>query len=143
MTESFEVREATSDDIPQLLKWGQEFHQYSTWKNLPLNKAAVVETLIRMIEDADKIILRHERGMIGAVVAPIWINPQKIMAQEVFWWAEKGGSFLLRALEAWASRKGANSLSMISLPDKKQERMTLLYKRAGYRPSEAHFLKDL
>lgn len=143
MTASFDVRTATHADVPQIMEWGRAFHAYSPWARDEFDAEAVRAAVTGLIDGEDRVILIHEHGMLGGLIGPVWTSPHVRMAQEAFWWADKGGKALLDAFEEWARQSGAKYVTMLSLPDEKAERMRQLYARAGYAPSESAFLKEV
>jgi hypothetical protein len=82
--------------------------------------------------------------MVGGVLSPLYFNPAKVVAAELFWWAPDGGGRELReAFEAWARQAGAFAVQFSGLADAQAERVAALYRRAGYRPVETGYLKEL
>lgn len=91
----------------------------------------------------------QHRGFAGAVVFPAFFDSQTLLAQELFWWVSpehrKAGvaTELLEALEAAAKSHGAKALFMLCLDDLDGERVSRMYERRGYRPTERLFLRKL
>lgn len=143
------IREAEEHDIPMLLKMGARFHEASGFIEMPFDAASLEGTLRSLIESEDGVVLIGDGGMAGVLVYPCYFNHTQRQAQELFWWVDQDkrstglGRALLEGVEAWAKERGASTLTMICLDALDGERVSSLYRRAGYRPSERNFLKRL
>lgn len=136
------VREATEADLPQLLVWGERFHAGSNWAHTPFSRDNVCSTLKRLLSEDDAAILCHDHGMIGGFVSPLWFSDRHVLAQELFWFAERDGGQLLKAFEAWAVSKGASYLMMTGLKDE-TGRIQAVYARKGFEVAEYNYRKAL
>jgi GNAT superfamily N-acetyltransferase len=138
------VKQATPDDFPAILKMGRRFHEFSPWRDRPFSDDATLEMLHRITESDDAVLFTNGTGILGGVVAPIYFGGG-VVAQELFWFADKGGRELLDAFEQWADDKGASGVLMISLAmdEKTDERMGKIYERRGYRLRERNYYKGL
>lgn len=138
---SNDVREAGLSDLGQLLEWGARFHEQSNWSHEPFDAERVKQTLLKMIEADGAVVLKHDRGMIGGLLTPLWFSTRTI-AQELFWYAEDDGGRLLKAFEAWAARRDADYLMMTGLKDERG-RIQRLYARKGYEVAEYLYRKKV
>lgn len=138
------VKQATPDDFPSILEMGRRFHEFSPWRDRPFSDEATLEMLHRITESDDAVLFTNGTGILGGVVAPIYFGGG-VVAQELFWFADKGGRELLDAFEQWADDKGASGVLMISLAmdEKTDERMGKIYERRGYRLRERNYYKGL
>lgn len=138
------VREMEESDVPMVLDIGRRFHAFSPWSDLPYSDDVLVSTLARMSASPDAVVLTNGTGVLGGVVCPVYFG-DGLIAQELFWFADKNGRELLDAFEAWAKDKGAAGVLMISLAvdEKTDGRMERLYGRRGYGLRERNFYKGL
>ena len=138
------VREATPEDFPAILEMGRRFHEFSPWRDRPFSDDATLEMLHRITDSDEAVLFTNGTGILGGVVAPIYFGGG-VVAQELFWFADKGGRELLDAFEQWAEDKGASGALMISLAidEKTDERMGKIYERRGYRLRERNYYKGL
>jgi GNAT superfamily N-acetyltransferase len=71
------------------------------------------------------------------------------VAQELWWWltpASRGsgaGGKMFKQIEQWAQEKGAKALFMIALEDDRAAKMEKVYARAGFKPLERTFIKEV
>ena len=131
-------REATLDDIPQLVVWGAKFHEMAKL-NCPYEPEATATFLGHLINSDQATVIMHDHGFIGGMLSPAYCAPDWVMAVELFWWAEKRGLSLLRDFERWAEGKGANEVRMTtlySLPT-----ADTILRRLGYVASEISYSK--
>jgi GNAT superfamily N-acetyltransferase len=138
------VREARPDDFPAILEMGRRFHEFSPWRDRPFSNDATLEMLQRITDSEDAVLFTNGSGILGGVVAPIYFGGGTV-AQELFWFADKGGRALLDAFEAWAKERGADGILMISLAldERTDQRMSKIYERRGYRLRERNFYKEV
>lgn len=138
-----DVRPARMDDIPRLIKYITAFHAATPWSVIPLSAASLKHGLQALIGAPNQCVFVHEFGAIGGMLAPMKFSAD-VLAQEVFWWAEKDGLSLMRAFESWARDKDAKAICMASIRGEGTEaRLAKLYERRGYRPAEHFFIKGL
>lgn len=145
------IRSATTADIPALTGMGERFHEASALGDIvPFDADSFAQTVRHMLHADDAFILvlddNGPRGMIGAMVYPVWFNLAHRAAQELFWWAEpdwRGGVDLLWAMEAEAGRRGAGSVSMLCLDGLRDKAIDRLYRMKGYRPMEHSYVKAI
>lgn len=138
------MRELTADDIPLALDIGRRFHELSPWRDRPFSDEATVAMLARMEASEDAVVFTNGTGLLGGILAPIYFGGG-LIAQELFWFADKGGRELLDAFEAWAADKGAAGVMMISLAldERTDARMAKIYERRGYELRERNYYKGL
>jgi len=84
-----------------------------------------------------RTVFVHDDGVIGGELTPLKFG-RALVAQEVFWWAERDGLTLLRAFESWAESKGADLICMAAL---ERSRLSKLYLRRGYQPKENFYVR--
>ena len=149
------VRKATETDLPKYLILAQEFHAaspvhasikcdvpgYSQFYLSSLHNEGVG---IWLAEIDNEVV-----GICGAVAYPLYFNPSAIVVQELWWWltpAARGsgaGKAMFKEIERWAKEKQATALFMIALEDIRAKKMENLYIRAGFRPMERTFVKEV
>jgi GNAT superfamily N-acetyltransferase len=82
-------------------------------------------------------------------VYPLYFNPSALAVQELWWWltpASRGsgaGGQMFKQIEQWAKDKNASALFMIALEDNRAKKMENLYVRAGFKPMERTFIKEV
>ena len=135
------IWQAKHSDIPALLEMGVQFHAYSPWSALPYDRDAVRGVLETAIDQGG--VWMSESGMCGGVIHPLYFSPTKRIAAELFWWSPTGGRELRQAFETWAKDHGASHIQCSALHDEHLPAVTRLYERAGYRPAEVSFVKEL
>lgn len=138
-------RQATLADIPQLIEWGRKFHQLSPWKDREYDEDLVADMLERMITNPRKsIVLMNDEGAVGGIFGALWFNADPLV-HELFWFSDgTHGKELLKGLEEWAFKEGAYGVVFSRMHTEDERRNTLIdkvYKRQGYGPGEATFVK--
>jgi N-acetylglutamate synthase-like GNAT family acetyltransferase len=149
------VRKATEADLPEYIKLAQAFHTASPMHgsigfDVPGYSQFYLSSLqndsvgIWLAEIENKIV-----GICGALVYPLYFNPSALVVQELWWWltpASRGsgaGGQMFKQIEQWAKDKDASALFMIALEDNRAKKMENLYIRAGFRPMERTFIKEV
>lgn len=144
---SFDVRRAVPADRGAVVRLLRDAHAAAA---LPFafsaaHAAALVE---RHIADPRLLALVAGNPAQGVLLASSQDHPFAAVryATETAWWVapEARGQFagkMLAAYEAWASEQGCAFAGMAALAS--FPRAGLIYRRAGYREIETHFLKPL
>lgn len=130
---------------------GRAFHAVTGVADLiPLDLATLERTFVQLMTNGVILVVEGEDGLVGATGAllhPHYFNSAHITGQELFWWIDPDhrgrGKELLNALEQWVSDQGAHSFSMIALEALEPERVGLIYRRRGYRPTERSYLRGI
>lgn len=83
-------------------------------------------------------------GGLGAIKAPD-LHCGYMTAIETFWFTNPDsrghGLLLLDAFEAWGKEFGCRRFAIVHLVDSMPERLSVLYKRRGYKLIESHYVK--
>jgi N-acetylglutamate synthase-like GNAT family acetyltransferase len=149
------VRKATEADLPEYIKLAQAFHTASPMHgsisfDVPGYSQFYLSSLqndsvgIWLAEVDNNIV-----GICGAVAYPLYFNPSALVVQELWWWltpASRGsgaGGQMFKQIEQWAKDKDASALFMIALEDNRAKKMENLYIRAGFKPMERTFIKEV
>jgi GNAT superfamily N-acetyltransferase len=149
------VRKALESDLSQYLILAQAFHAASPMHgsigfDVPGYSQFYLSSLqndsigIWLAEIEDEIV-----GICGALVYPLYFNPSALVVQELWWWltpASRGsgaGGQMFKQIEQWAKDKEAAALFMIALEDNRAKKMENLYIRAGFKPMERTFIKEV
>ena len=149
------VRKATEADLPEYIKLAQAFHTASPMRgsisfDVPGYSQFYLSSLqndsvgIWLAEVENNIV-----GICGAVAYPLYFNPSALVVQELWWWltpASRGsgaGGQMFKQIEQWAKDKDASALFMIALEDNRAKKMENLYIRAGFKPMERTFIKEV
>lgn len=147
------VREATQDDLPQVLELCRAFFLSSDWaRDATFDDGVVFASLWDMLSTTTAHLLVIERG--GVVVGGCGAQIQQIMfsietqATELFWFVMPEARHspesleLFVCMETWAREAGVQYMTMgalVTTPPKVRD----LYLRAGYRESQTTFIKRL
>lgn len=138
------VRKALIEDIPALVEMGAKFHAMSPHAFLGEYDPQGITNLLGFLATGNTtILLTNGDGLIGGILAPVYFAPTKIMAEESFLWARKGGADLLRSFEIEAKTMGAHFVLMSTLENEKSVAMQRVMKRNGYSPVEKRYIKTL
>jgi len=150
-TEGSKVREATHEDLFELLMIGYEFIKEGPDHLKPFDKELLEERLTNIIDNEDYVALvldvngSVEGVIIGGCIAP-WMMSEKF-AVELAWFVRKssrdgrGAIKLVKAYEAWAKSKGVTKVCMSDLT--KIQSLGKLYKRLGYSLTETSYIKEV
>lgn len=104
---------------------------------------AVANVLAFMCASPSALLLTNGTGFIGGVLAPVFFCPAKLMMEESFWWADKGGRDLLRAFCAEAKAMGASHVLLSTLDNNRQDTMHRVVCHMGFVPVERRYMKEL
>lgn len=131
-------------DIPAMLDLGERFHAMSSWRDRPFDCETMRQVFVRLIQNPEMVLLYNGTGILGGFLSPIYFGGG-LLAQEVFWFADKNGRELLDEFEAWARDLGADGVLMVNLAlDERTDRvMDAMYRRRGYGLRERHYWKEL
>lgn len=149
------VRKATETDLPKYIVLAESFHMASLmhgvigfdaagYSQFYLSSLQNDNVGIWLAEIDDEIV-----GICGALVYPMYFNPSALVVQELWWWltpASRGsgaGKQMFQQIEQWAKEKNAAALFMIALEDNRAKKMENLYIRAGFKPMERTFIKEV
>ena len=149
------VRKATEADLPQYVVLAESFHMASPmhgviafdsagYSQFYLSSLQNDSVGIWLAEIDDEIV-----GICGALVYPMYFNPSALVVQELWWWltpASRGsgaGGKMFKQIEQWTKEKEASALFMIALEDNRAKKMENLYIRAGFKPMERTFIKEV
>jgi GNAT superfamily N-acetyltransferase len=149
------VRKATEVDLPKYIVLAESFHMASPmhgviafdvagYSQFYLSSLQNDSVGIWLAEIDDEIV-----GICGALVYPMYFNPSALVVQELWWWltpASRGsgaGGKMFKQIEQWSKEKDASALFMIALEDSRAKKMENLYIRAGFKPMERTFIKEV
>jgi GNAT superfamily N-acetyltransferase len=149
------VRKATEADLPKYIVLAESFHMASPmhgvigfdaagYSQFYLSSLQNDNVGIWLAEIDDEIV-----GICGALVYPMYFNPSALVVQELWWWltpASRGsgaGGKMFKQIEEWSKEKDASALFMIALEDSRAKKMENLYIRAGFKPMERTFIKEV
>ena len=133
------IREAGWEDIPRLMSYISEFHLASPWAEEAFSPSATRTELQNLISWPSACVFIHDHGVIGGHLMPLRFG-KSVLAQEIFWWAEKDGMALFRRFEQWAEEHGADLICMAGLSGSK---IGKLYERRGYERREVFYVRHI
>ena len=149
------VRQVTAKDFPRYLELAAQFHEASPMQHVAaFDKEGMLEFLTNAVDKENILLLVGELnnqivGITSCLLYPLYFSPNYQVAQELWWWltpSARGsglGKAMLKAMELWAKNKNAKALFMIALENERVEAMKKVYGRAGFRPLERTFIKEL
>lgn len=149
-TELSSVRQAVPVDLPRLIEMGRNFFLASKYSDVTtFSETWFAASMKKVMEEGVLVVATKGRevvGMAAALVYPFYFSGE-MTAQEMFWWVEpehRGvGMELLEALIDGVKDRGAKSLSMIALDALDVEKVSGIYEKEGFRPSERSFIKRI
>lgn len=152
--QSPKIRRAERPDYPSLVSMCRAFFAESGCATFAEFDEASLRATLDNLMAGDAVCLVAEVagqvvGTAAAMAYPFYFNTSHKTGQELFWWLnhEHRGSAvgprLFRALEEWARGAGCQTFSMVALDALKPEQVGALYRRAGYRPTEHSYIKEL
>jgi GNAT superfamily N-acetyltransferase len=150
-----QVRKAIEADLPKYIVLAESFHIASPMHGVidfdPVGYAQFFSTSLK--NDSVGIWLAEIDGEIvgisGAVAYPLYFNPSALVVQELWWWltpksrGSGAGGKMFKQIEEWAKERNASALFMIALEDSRAKKMENLYVRAGFKPMERTFIKEV
>jgi GNAT superfamily N-acetyltransferase len=149
------VRPATAADLDAYVALLADFHAASPMKGVAdYDPVGIRAFLSASLENSSILLLLGELdgeivGVTSCLLYPLYFSPGYQVAQELWWWLTpkaRGsgiGQRMFQEIEAWAKNKNARALFMIALEDERAAAMEKVYFRAGFRPLERTFIKEL
>jgi GNAT superfamily N-acetyltransferase len=149
------VRVATTADIPAYMDLAAAFVATTPVSHIiPFDRKGTAAFVTASLDNPNMLVLVAEEadtivGITGALAYPMYFNPGKLVAQELWWYLTpdaRGGStskLLFQTIENWAKDIGAEAMFMIALADARVDTMAKVYKRSGYAPVERTYVKGL
>jgi GNAT superfamily N-acetyltransferase len=148
------IRPAKPEDYQPISEMLADFHAAAGQAYTEFDPASAEKWVEHLATAPFGVVLVAEEGgqlagAIAGVVVPVFVNAAQQMAQEGFMWvrpeARRAGtaSALIGALEAWASVRGARTLTMVSWHGSDHEKVNALYAHLGYEPLEYHYIKKI
>ena len=150
------IRQATLEDIPEMVRMGQAFYDYADFGNrgLAVDHKAFGELLANLMQMKESVLLVAEDkgqlvGAIGGMMAPWILNYSQQLLTELWWWVmpehQKGGIGikLIEAFQAEGKARGASHVIMVTLAGDKEGKLMSVYSKMGFNHLEHHFIKEL
>lgn len=137
---------ASEKDIADLVDMAREFAQMSPYRDKKFSPASTERYLRALIDDHNTVIFRTDDGAVGAVLehTPFCIS---VTARELFWFARKSGEGirLLKEMEKWAKKRGADTVLMNSLSTTRSdiEKVDRVLNALGYECIEHTHIKAI
>jgi GNAT superfamily N-acetyltransferase len=137
------VRQATAEDLPQLLAIGERFWSISPWAAMGLERddIAICEQLEAAISEGGCFVC--DGGVIFGRVWPVWASPSNLIAVELAWYGPGNGRALREAFEAWAKERGCIGVQMSTLGAAWDEDTVSGLRSAGYAKAEQGWFKRI
>jgi hypothetical protein len=116
----------------------------SPWsKFIQIEPEYLIAVLINHLESEDSLVLLSDHGLFIGIIGPTAVNSKVLIAQEVVWYASKDGRKFLEVFEEWAKERGATFTALSQLITDREHVLRALYKKYGYDPIEASYIKGL
>ncbi len=146
-----EIRQLEEKDIPSVIELGQAFLSTTALANHCKIDPLGFSQFILSADNIAVWVVEHENEIVGTAAItlfPLFFNPQKLVAQELFWYIREDkrggiGIRLLNEMTDWAEQKEADYLFMIGLENEDKEMIDGLYKRMGFNPLESTYMRCL
>jgi len=136
------VREATFDDLVDLLNMGEEMARTSNFRHLRFDGRIFGEYLVNLIASPQGCVLVADKGgtVVGAMLGACsqsFIGPDKAASDMSFfvrpeYRASRAGIALLRRFIKWAEDAGAKRINMGNSAGMDDERYVKLLSRYGF-----------
>lgn len=144
------IRQATIEDLPRCSKAAQEFYgSAQSLGSFDLDKFVAMWTMLLGNGTGVIFLLFQDEEIVGALggVAYPDAYTSRLIASEFYWFvgsqSRGGGVRLYRLFEEWARLRGCSELRMVHLLDSMPEKVARFYDRAGFKPLEVHYAKEL
>jgi GNAT superfamily N-acetyltransferase len=149
------VRKAVVEDMPAYMDLAAAFVASTPVSSIiPFDRGSTEDFVVGALDNPDMLVLVAEKegtvvGITAALAYPMYFNPSKLVAQELWWYLApdaRGGpaaKLLFQTIEKWAKTKGAEAMFMIALADERVDAVAKVYKRNGYTPVERTYAKGL
>lgn len=130
---------ATEADIPLIVELALEAHKGSVWETMGANPDpnSIRSSCLSLMGREDAAVFVCDRGVLMIARFPLWFDHSERVANEIFFYATKGGDALRREGQRWAS----GDLMTISRHDRTDPRLDKLLTRAGMVPIEHTWIR--
>jgi hypothetical protein len=153
MDSKYDIRRAFLDDIPSILKLGEEF---TTETGIPeiFNPYFCQKILTHYIPSVDGVclVLTHNKnvvGFIGGIVQQHMFNPEVVILVEMMWFTSKEyrkttqNIKLLKEFEKVGITLNASQIYLTLRSNLKADKVEKLYQRMGYIEQERTFTRKI
>lgn len=150
------LRGARVEDIPELVKHGEEFYKMTRHVNegIPYNPEAVANLCHLLVTTPAGfiLVLTVDDNIVGFILiayGPFPFSPDILTAMELAYYIDpkyrkgKYAKFLLEHAEAIAKMQGAKYLTMISMESCHPRHAESVYESMGYSRTETSYTKEL
>jgi len=153
--ETTNVRPAKDNDIEDIVLMFQSFLREGLYKvGYTLNLPTFLKHLFAAVDTEDEclVVAEHDGTTVGVFLGtlePSYTNANQLEGCEILFYVQpeyRGNGIarkLMCAFEGWCRKKGAKKVVMGAVSEMKGEKLGKLYQRAGYKPYEVSFYKDL
>jgi hypothetical protein len=137
------IRQATALDAPRLVAICHDYHPSSHWAGVAFDLPKALRMFEAWIEADNVAVLMGENSLlVGCATAP-WFSEEIIGQELLFYAADKSGTALREAFEAWVKDQDAVINLMGAQEPGPIDLMARWYRQAGYRPFGRAFVKDM
>lgn len=145
------LRAATIDDFPDIVRMGRKFWDQTAYRDVVYCPDSIAQTCMTMLNQAMLLVVETDKvvGSVGGLLVPCYANMDVLIGSELFWWVEPeyrdsgAGKLLLTGIEQAAKARGVQYWSMMALEAVEPDKAAAVYQRFGYSPSERTYTKAL
>jgi len=137
------IRQATMDDVSQIMALGERFHAQSPYADIIPYCADSFGDSLGGIIGGGAIFIGND-AFCGGIVSSLYFNRAASVCSELFWFAGTAGDGpkVFRAWSEWTKTQGVIGDHMTILCDGREPRMrNLLNKRHGYQAVEVSLFR--
>lgn len=151
-----EIVEATHADVnDQMMKLASDFYASTKMSAIaPFSRKACEDLIIKTIneETAVTYVAKHEGNIVGMIGMHMTVAPFSedcLLANELFWYVDKGyrktgvGLMLLNRALKWASDNFADVVYFVAIEDPEIELVSKIYTKKKFSPVEHGFVRRL
>ena len=137
------IREATLDDLPKLIGLAERHYAQDPFA-VEFDEQGMWAWMSHAIHAPQMVVLMSEGGVFMGVVAPMPFDLVRVVAEELWWYAEDHqGQALVEAFTAWAKRQGATEVQITFTHNMRHQALKRKLSGLGFQPSENSFMKQV
>ena len=136
-------RQATLDDLEDIVERARRFHSQSIWKDVLYDEDRI-RGMISALLLTGGVFINSCGGFIAGTIVPILFSATTLVATELAWFAPNGGGRELReSFEEWGRMNGANLLQFCALASDNFDEVHRNMDRNGFALAELNYVKVL
>lgn len=141
-------RLAAAEDVPEMLELIKDFQKERLGElGFEVSPEYVVQGAMKHLDTAFVLEVNGQVGGILVLALATLVTNGEQVAEEIVWYVKKEyrrqGVGLLSFVEDWCVAQKISKLIMVCMANSKAKQIDRLYKRRGFVPLEAHYIKHL